>query len=152
MDSVLRPVVHVVRGKKQKSASTQQWLNCGRCWKSIKSMTVNFSSLKQQFLNSFCPGTIDMTAGVLWGSLQPCTFVDLPQDVAWGFAGRTTCRSEGVSVPRHVPKIGNHYLRNRPGKEASPTLVFGFFSLVIGLAGLTYSRIPLEDCWKYSCK
>ena len=100
------------RGKKQKSASTQQRLNLGRCRKSIKSMTVNPSGLNQQFLNSFCPGTIDMTAGALWGLLQPCISVDLPQDVAWGFAGRTTYRSEGASVAQHVPKAGNRHLRN----------------------------------------
>lgn len=36
----------------------------------MKSMTVNVSGLKQQFPSSLCSGTIDMTAGVLWGLLQ----------------------------------------------------------------------------------
>ena len=89
-----------------------------------------------------------MTAEALWGLLQPCISVDLPQDVVRGFAGRTTYRSEGVSVAQHVPKAGNRHLRNRAGKQASLTLVLIFFSLVIGLAALTYSKIPLEDYWK----
>lgn len=126
MDLALRPVLHVVR-EKQKSASTQQWLNLGGCKKSIKSMTVNLSGLNQQFPNAFCPGTIDMTAGVLWGSLQPCISVDLPQDVAWGFSGRTTYHSGRVSVPQHVPKVGNRHLRNRAGKQAFLMLVFYIF-------------------------
>lgn len=89
-----------------------------------------------------------MTAGALWGSLQPCISVDLPQDMAWGFAGRTTYHSEGVSVPQHVPKVENRHLRNRAGKQASLTLVLIFFSLVIGLVALTYSKMPLEEYWK----
>lgn len=51
-------------------------------------------------------------------------------------------------LPQHVPKVGNGHLRDWAGKQASLTPVSLFFSLVIGLAVLTYSKIPLEDYWK----
>ena len=89
---------HIVRGKKQKNASAQQRVRLGRCRRIIKSMAVNLPGLNQQFLNSFCPGTTDVTAAAFRGSLQPHVSIDLPPAAAWGFAGRTMYRSEGVSA------------------------------------------------------
>lgn len=125
------------QGKKQQSGSPQHWLTLGRWRKSIKSMSVNVSGLKQQFPNSLCSGTIDMTAGVLWGLLQSCSSVDLPWDV-WGSAGMALT---GQSVCATTCARGGHcHLRNRSGKEAS--LSFCVLQPAFGLSVLTYSKSP----------
>lgn len=104
----------------------------------MKSMTVNVSGLKQQFPNSLCSGTIDMTAGVLWGLLQSCSSVDLPWDVTWGSAGMALTEQSVCATA--CAKGGHCHLRNRSGKEAS----FSFCVLQpdFGLAVLTYSKSP----------
>lgn len=135
-DFVLEPVLHLVRGKNNRVDlhSTGSPLEDGG---KVLNQCVNVSGLKQQFPNSLCSGTIDMTAGVLWGLLQSCSSVDLPWDV-WGSAGMALT---GQSVCATTCARGGHcHLRNKSGKEAS--LSFCVLQPAFGLSVLTYSKSP----------
>lgn len=117
------------QGKKQWGGFPQHWLSLGRWRRTIKSMTVNVSGLKQQFPNSLCSGTIDMTAGVLWGLLQLCSSVDLPWDVTWGSAGRTTHSSHRAECLCHSVAT----VTSGTGLARKPPSFFMFYSLVLVL-------------------